>query len=118
MLQAVTLLQGIIPGLYAHNTRKTTFILVVDDFGIKYHHKHDALHSLEVLKNKYTITIDWKGELYIGISLNWNYKKRIVDLSMPGYIERALTRFLHSSPKHPQHLSFAAPSLFLVKYNN
>ena len=35
-------------GLYTHNNRKTTFTLVVDDFGIKYHHKHDALHLLEV----------------------------------------------------------------------
>ena len=60
------------PGFYTHTTRKTTFTLVVDDFGIKYHHKHDALH--EVLKNKYIITIDWKVELYIGISLNWTYK--------------------------------------------
>ena len=62
-------------GLYTHNRRKTTFTLVVDDFGIKYHHKHDALHLLEVLKKKYTITTDWKGELYIGISLKLDYKK-------------------------------------------
>ena len=97
------------PGLYTHNKRKTTFTLVVDDFGIKYHHKHDALHLLEVLKQKYTITTDWKGELYIGISLKWNYKKRIVDLSMPGYIDRALTRFLHITPTRSQHSPFAAP---------
>ena len=57
------------PGLYTHNKQKTTFTLVVDDFGIKHHHKHDELHLLEVLKKKYTITTDWKGELYIDISL-------------------------------------------------
>ena len=37
-----------IPGFYTHNTRKIIFILVVDDFGIKYHHTNDALHLLEV----------------------------------------------------------------------
>ena len=46
---------------------KTTFTLVVDDVGIQ--HKHDALHLLNVLKQKYTITTDWKGALYIGINL-------------------------------------------------
>ena len=53
------------PGFYTHTTRKTTFTLVVDDFGIKYHYKHDALPLLYVLKKKYTITTDWKGALYI-----------------------------------------------------
>ena len=46
------------PGLYTHHTIKTTFTLVVDDFGIKYHHKHDALHLLTLLQKKYNITID------------------------------------------------------------
>ena len=97
------------PGFYTYHKRKTTFTLVVDDFGIKYYHKHDALHLLEVLKTKYTITTDWKGELYIGISFKWNYKKRIVNLSMPGYIDRALTRFLHIHPERSQHSPSAGP---------
>ena len=62
-----------------------------------------------MLKYKYTINIDWKGELYIGISLKYNYKKRIIDLSMPGYIERPLTRFLHIPPNRSQHSPFVAP---------
>ena len=37
------------------------------------------------------------------------YKNRIVDLSIPGYIERALTCFLHLPPKRPQHSPFTAP---------
>ena len=63
------------PGLYTHITRITTFTLVVDDFGIKYHHKHDTLHLRHILRQKYTITTDWKTVLHIGISLDWNYKK-------------------------------------------
>ena len=52
------------PRLYIHTTRKYTFTLVVNDFEIKYHHKHDALHLLHVLKEKCKITTDWKGEHY------------------------------------------------------
>ena len=64
---------------------------------------------LNLLQKKYKITTDWKGGLYIGITLAWNYRKFIVDLSMPGYIEKALTRFMHVRPKTPQHSPYAAP---------
>ena len=57
------------PGLYIHHTRKTTFTLIVDDFGVKYHNKTDALHIINYLKEQYTITTDWTGKLYIGITL-------------------------------------------------
>ena len=51
------------PVLWAHDTYDTTFTLCVDDFGIKYTSKAKALHLLNALKDIYTITIDWKGEL-------------------------------------------------------
>ena len=56
--------------------QKTTFTLVVDDFGVKYHNKTDALHIINCLKEQYTITTDWAGKLYIGITLHWDYKKK------------------------------------------
>jgi hypothetical protein len=56
-----------------------------------------------VLQEKYTISIDWKAELYCGITLKWNYSKRTCDLSMPGYIAAALQRFAHPHPTRPQH---------------
>ena len=40
------------PGIYTHHTLKTAFTLVVDDFGIKCHRKHDALHLLTLLQKK------------------------------------------------------------------
>ena len=55
--------------LYTCRTLKTTFTLVVDDFGVKYHHRYDALHLLNLLEVKYKITTDWKGALCIGITL-------------------------------------------------
>jgi hypothetical protein len=35
--------------------------------------------------------------------LEWNYKNRTVDLSMPGYIKAALHKYQHAAPTHPEH---------------
>eukprot|EP00957_Ditylum_brightwellii_P015140 1141295-Ditylum_brightwellii.AAC.1 len=51
----------------------------------------------------YEITIDWTGKLFCSISLNWNYRQRTVDLSMPVNIEAALQKFQHVPSKRPQH---------------
>jgi hypothetical protein len=55
------------------------------------------------LKDKYKIATNWTGTLYVGLTLAWNYKARTVDLSMPGYVAKALERFQHPPPKRPQH---------------
>jgi hypothetical protein len=50
--------------------------------------------------------------MYCGITLKWDYVARTVDLSMPGYIEKALENYLAERPKRPQHAPHAwtAPS--------
>jgi len=55
-----------------------------------------------VLKKTYNISKDWKGLKYCGLSLDWDYKKREVHLSMPGHVEKALACFKHERPKKPQ----------------
>ena len=85
----------LVPGLWKHKTRAIQFTLVVDDFGVKYERKRDAQHLMETLKRYYPVSEDWKGNRYIGITLNWDYQKRQVHLSMPGYVERALKQFNH-----------------------
>ena len=90
-------------GLFSHVTRPISFCLVVDDFGVKYVGKEHALHLQKVIADKYAMTTDWSGNLYVGITLNWDYDKRTVDLSMPGYIERALARFAHPAPTRPEY---------------
>jgi hypothetical protein len=40
------------PGLWKHNTKRTTFTLTVDDFGIKYFSKADADHLFAALHDK------------------------------------------------------------------
>ena len=48
-------------GLWKHNTRPITFVLCVDDFGIKYINKEDADHLIQSLQKNYEdLSIDWK----------------------------------------------------------
>eukprot|EP00957_Ditylum_brightwellii_P009149 692015-Ditylum_brightwellii.AAC.1 len=89
------------PGLWKHCTRDITFCLLVDNFGIKYTNRDDVHHLITALKELHKISIDWRGELFCGIILNWNYQSQWVDLSMPGYIPAALHKFQHPPPKLP-----------------
>jgi hypothetical protein len=95
-------------GLWQHDTKPITFTLVVDDFGIKYIGKENADHLLNALKEHYEVTEEWAGKLYCGISLDWNYDNRTVDLSMPGYIANALNKLQHKQPERPQHAPYPA----------
>jgi hypothetical protein len=90
-------------GLWRHTTRDVVFSLVVDDFGVRYTSQADADHLIATLKTAYEISIDWTGSRYCGLTLEWDYKKRTCDISMPGYIERALARFQHSAGRSPEH---------------
>jgi hypothetical protein len=56
----------------------------------------------------YEVTEDWSGKLYCGISLDWDYKKKTVDLSMPGYIANALHKIQHKTPDQRQHAPYPA----------
>lgn len=86
-------------GLFKHKTRPIWFTLVVDDFGVGYVGKEHANHLVSVLSSRYTMSADWEGKLYCGITLEWDYVNRTVDLSMPDYVAKALQRFEHSFPK-------------------
>ena len=43
------------------------------------------------------------GELYCGITLNWNYAARWVVIAMPVYAIKNLTGYNHPPPLKPQH---------------
>ena len=78
------------PRLFKHETRPVIFLLVVDDFGIKYIGKKNAEHLISALTDFYEVEVDWKGELYCGIILNWHYDEGCVDISMPNYVKKQL----------------------------
>ena len=78
------------PGLWRHTSRKTTFTLCVDNFGIQYFSKADSDHLIKAIQDTYECSINWKGTQYCGLTLAWNYSERYVDISMPGYVKKAL----------------------------
>ena len=46
------------PSLWKHATKNITFLLVVDDFGVKYVGKENTDHLIQTLNKLYTISID------------------------------------------------------------
>ena len=86
-------------GLWKHETRPITFCVCVDNFGIKYFSKADAQHLLKSLKKHYKCTTDWEGRNYCGLTFNWHYNLGYVDVSMPKYVQEALTRLGHKPQK-------------------
>jgi hypothetical protein len=72
--------------------------------GIKYTScEHNTKHLLNTLKWQYTLTKDWSGCMYCGITLHWDSIICTVDFSKYGYIDNALNRFQHPTPSKPQH---------------
>ena len=104
------------PGLWRHVWRPITFALAVDDFGVKFTGDCHANHLISTLKKDYDVTIDWKGELFVGIKLEWDYKNRTLDTHIPGFTKRALHQYQHPAPKRPQHApAKAAPIQYGAK---
>jgi hypothetical protein len=91
------------PGLWTHMSRDILFSLVVDDFGVRYTSQADADHLLATLQQHYQVSVDWAGTRYCGLTLAWDYTARTCDISMPGYIARALQRFQHVAPTKAEH---------------
>ncbi len=93
-------------GLWKHKTLPTTFILCVDDFGVKYFSKKDAQHLIDAVLETYEASIDWSsGSQFCGLSIDWNYTahpRPYADISMPNFTKKALTKYNHPTPKLPQ----------------
>ena len=84
---------GHTPGLFRHEMRNITFALAVDDFGVKCVGQENADHLITVLKKLYEITSNWKGNKFLGLTINWDYGQKTCDISMPGYIKKAFQCF-------------------------
>ena len=87
------------PGFWTHTWRPISFELVVDYSGVKYVGKEHSDHLVRVLIEQYKISEDWGGKKYIGLTFDWDYRKRKVHVSMPWYVNMALIRFKLQTPK-------------------
>jgi len=81
------------PCLFLHKTNNIAFTLVVDDFGVKYKHKHELQHFLNALKEVYQYKVDMDGKRYLGMTIDIDRVNGIVALSMPGYVQQALNKY-------------------------
>jgi len=90
------------PGLWTHQWRPVCFSLVVASFGVKYVGKEHVDHLIDVLGKHYELSQDWAGIKYAGLTIDWDYSKQEVHLSMPGFVEKALARFKHDKPTKSQ----------------
>ena len=76
---------------------------MVDNFGIKYVEKEHADLLIAAIEENYEFSTDWCGTLYCGITINWDYAKRTINLSMPNYISFMLHKYQHPPPKRTWH---------------
>ncbi len=81
---------------------------MVNDFGIEVTNMHNMDHLINTLKEHCTIAINMTGSLFCCIHLTWNYTLGHVDCHMPGYINKALTKYQHPKPVSPQHAPYKA----------
>ena len=98
----------LVPVLWKHDHRPIQFTLVlVNNSGVKYLGKVHTLYLKTVLEEHYKVTNDWTGSRYIGITLDWDYKRQQVHLLMSGYVPKALKQFKHMLKKkqHAPYLS-------------
>jgi hypothetical protein len=57
------------PGIWLHKTRPISFILIVDDFAVKYVGKQHAEHLRNALLRTYELTTEWTATVYSGMTL-------------------------------------------------
>jgi hypothetical protein len=93
----------LVPAIWKHNTRRTQFVLIVDDFGIKYFTKSNLDHLIDTLKQHYDVAVDTDAKEIVKFELDWDYTNRKVHLSMKPYLDKSLRQFDNMIPKKRQH---------------
>jgi hypothetical protein len=91
------------PGLWKHDWWPLLFTLCVNDFGIKYVGQEHTNHLAKILEKHYKCSIDWNGNQYFCMTMDWDYNGHKVHVSMLHYVPEALTCFQHQAPNKPLH---------------
>ena len=94
------------PGYWKHIWKPISWTLIFDYFGFSYTNKRHVVELLKMMSQWYVMKMYWKGTSFGGITLKWNYEgKRWVELSLPGYIDKVLARFLPPPAKETKRIS-------------
>jgi len=83
--------------LFRHVTNGVAFVLVVDDFGVKFQNTAGAEDLIRCLELYYTLTIKKDATKYLGLTIAVDKIAREVRLSAPGVIAKALKQFAPTS---------------------
>jgi hypothetical protein len=75
-------------------------------------HLYDELQT-----ETYEIVEDWTVNLYCRMTSKWNYKKHHVDLAMPAYVMKQLTKYSHFAPLKLQHCLYSPNPIKYSKDN-
>ncbi len=59
-------------GLWKHALRPISFMLWVNNFGLKHVGREHAEHLLQVLNMHYKCSQDWDGKKYLGMDIDWD----------------------------------------------
>ena len=60
-------------------------------------------HLINEIRKYFKWSIDWEGQNYLGLTLDWNYTRNYFEISMPGYIPTALHKLQQKPPERPQN---------------
>ncbi len=93
----------LIPALWKHKMQPTQFVLIIDNFGIKYFTTEDLDHLINTLKKYYNVKVNPEGTELVRIELDWDYKNRKVHLSMKPYLDKSLRQCDNVVPTKCQH---------------
>ncbi len=91
------------PSLCKHDWQPLLFTLCVDNFGINYVGQDHANHLAKILEEHYKCSIDWDGNQYLGMTMDWDCNGHKVHVLMLDYVPKALMPFQHQAPNKPQH---------------
>jgi hypothetical protein len=101
----------LVPCLFRHATNGISFVLVVDDFGIKYKCVSGRDHLLAALRLKYKITVDMQNPTYLGMTIIHGKPNQTITCSIPGYIKKVLKSMVL------QNLVFEFYQVYLLESN-
>jgi len=106
-----------VPGLWTSSISDLAFVLIVDDFGIRYTNPKDLRHLESCLNQQYQTTLDLTGSKFLGFDLHWNYHKRTCVLSMPNYIPTLLKKLKFKQTKKTHSpFPYTPPSYTKIQY--
>ena len=106
------------PCLFRHPTRSIAFVLVVDDFGIKYHSRDDFDYLVQCLSTLYHVKAHPLATSFLGLRVDHDRDLRTLSLSYPGYVDSLLARLRPQGIRSTSTPSVYTPPVLVPPFPN